>query len=73
MRRFLLSILLLSAFLSERSQQVRPEFRVRVDGFFLNGEFDVSGNQLASSSTLAGIVAKPYVGVRFGKEHRLMG
>ena len=73
MRRVLLGILLLSAFLSARAQQVRPEFRVRVDGFFLNGEFDVSGNQLASSNTLAGIVAKPYVGVRFGKEHRLMG
>ena len=72
MRRLLLSFLFLSAFLSLKAQQVRPEFQVRADAFFLNSEFDASGNKLATSQTLGAVRATPYVGLRFGKSHRLM-
>lgn len=72
MRRFLFSILFLSAFLPLGAQQVRPVFQVKADAFFLNSEFDVSGNKLATSQTLGAVRATPYVGVRFGESHRLM-
>lgn len=72
MRRLLFSILFLSAFLPLGAQQVRPVFQVKADAFFLNSEFDVSGNKLATSQTLGAVRATPYVGVRFGESHRLM-
>ncbi len=72
MKRILVVFLLLALFLPVSAQRVSLDADVRFHTALVNNEFDVSGNALMPSLTIAVARLTPYVGLRFGEgRHRL--
>lgn len=74
MKRFILLIAAMGLLYGGAwAQPVNFEWQVNFQGNFVNDEFDISGQQLATSRTLGAARLAPYVGLGFGENHRLMG
>ncbi len=71
MKYLFLSVAAFLLCISSLAQTVRGEWDLHYQAAIINDEFDVSNNVLASSGTLAAMNLSPYVGLRFGKEHRI--
>lgn len=71
MKRFILVIAFLGLGLSLGAQNIRPEWDIHFAGSLVNDEFDISKGVLAPSGTLAALRLSPYVGISFGRHHRL--
>jgi hypothetical protein len=73
MKRLFLSIAALAMSLSLGAQTVIPEWDLHFWGTIVNDEFDISNQELATSGTIAAVRLSPYVGIRIGGDHRIMG
>ncbi len=73
MKRLFLSIAALAMSLSLGAQTVIPAWDLHFWGTIVNDEFDISNQELATSGTIAAVRLSPYVGIRIGGDHRIMG
>jgi len=71
MKRFVLCIAALALALSAGAQSIRPEWDVYFWGNLVNDEFDISQGVLAPSGTIGALRLSPYVGIGFGRGHKL--